>query len=249
MCRQVEGDPVPAGQDSGILQVAETVGQHARGDDDQRQCGAIEEHTEVEFHRLPIQQPAQDNGGGESECGTDQRCEGGAGCLDGGPDEQRRFQPLAAHGEEGGDCQCARADRGGPGDLAAQLAREGGGGTPHPEHHRGHQADRGHTQYAADDLLTGIRQHIRGVGEDSGEGRGDRYGAEHTEPYRSGGNRAFGRRGLAYRGQQDRDDESGFQALSQADQQVGYSLGPVHRPKVRHTFNAGPSLWRDYHRR
>ena len=70
---QVERDPALPRQQAGLLQVAQAVGQHARGDHDQRDRGPAEEHPDVQPDRLPVQQPAQRHGGGEAERGADQR--------------------------------------------------------------------------------------------------------------------------------------------------------------------------------
>ena len=46
--RDVEQVVVEAGEDAGLLQVVDAVGQHAGGDQDQEGAGPGEEHGEVE---------------------------------------------------------------------------------------------------------------------------------------------------------------------------------------------------------
>ena len=91
------------GKDTGLLEVADAVGDDAGGNDDKEVPGGCEEDAEVDAHRALVDEDAQTNGQGEA--GDDARRRLHGGCLDagahGGPDEQGRLDALAAHGDDG----------------------------------------------------------------------------------------------------------------------------------------------------
>ena len=59
----VEGQVVQAGQDAGLLQVVDAVGEHAGGDDDQEGAGPGEERGQVDPQRAAVDQVAEDDRG------------------------------------------------------------------------------------------------------------------------------------------------------------------------------------------
>ena len=72
----VEGEGVQAGQDAGLLQVVDAVGEHAGGDEDQEAAGPGEEPGQVDPDRAAVEQVAEHDGGGEAEAGAEQRLPG-----------------------------------------------------------------------------------------------------------------------------------------------------------------------------
>ena len=69
----VEREVVQAGQDAGLLQVVDAVGEHAGRDDDEEQPGPGEERAQVELERAAVDEPAEQHGGDQAERGADQR--------------------------------------------------------------------------------------------------------------------------------------------------------------------------------
>ncbi len=236
---EVERHPCVTGQPAGVLEVAEAVGEHAGGDHDQRDRGPVEERAHVEVDRPAVQQPAEQDRGGDPDRRAGQRARRLSRRLGRRPQEEGRLEPLAADGEERGQRERARPDRGGALHLAAQVRRQAGRGAPHPEDHRGDEADGEHAEQATDRLLAGAGQHADGEGQHGGERAGEGHRAEHAEPDRRGrcgrltgspgpGPVFIQRGGLAHRRQQDGHYEARFEALTEPDQQVRYAVRPSH---------------------
>ena len=221
------------GQQAGVLQVAETVGEHPGGDHDQRDRGPGEEHPDVQPDGPAIEQPAQHDGGGYAPGGTEERCGRLARRLGRRPQEQGRLQAFAADREERGHGQRAGAEHGGARYLARQPGGQAGGRPAHPEDHRGDQADREHAEHPAERLLRLAGQRAGGEREYRGEARGQRHRAEHAEPHRR--RCPASRRRLTHGGQQDADHQPGLESLAQPDQQIWNTVRPSHATKVRLT--------------
>ena len=223
--RDVEGQHVEAGQDAGLLQVVHAVGEHAGGDEDQERAGDGEEAREVQGDRAAVEQPAEDDRGEEAETGADQGLPGGGrgagegvarGGLGGGPQEQRRLQALAAHGEDGQHDQRPAAALGGV-DPAAQGAAHAPGGAGHPEDHPGHEADSHQRERPADQLLGLEGQAPRTVGEQGAEGQAEQRGERHAGP--DGGEQVAAVAAHQV-GDDDADDQGRLEPLTEPDQVV-----------------------------
>ena len=214
---EVDGVGGAAGQDAAFLEVAQAVAEDAGGDHDEHGAGGGEELREVDPQDPSVQPPAQHGRQNQADAGTDHGPRGLAGRLRGGPQEQRGLQALAADGEERGEDQYARAHGQRAGHLPFDLPGQTAGRTAHPEHHRGDEGDRDHTEGAAEGLLGGGRQGRGGEGEHRTEAGRERDRREHTGPH-------LGEPGAGIGFDEGRDengdDESGFESLPQSDQEA-----------------------------
>ncbi len=220
---QVEGVRAAAADQAGLLKVAQAVAEHARRDDDQPGAGDGEEPGEVHLQRAPVQRPAEPGGEHQADGRADQRPGGLPGGAHVGPQEERGLQAFAGDREEAGEDQRAGADRQRGLDLLLQFGGEGARRAPHPEHHRGDEADRDQAEHPAERLLGVAGEVGGGEGEHRTEAQAECEGRRDARPH-------LGQPGLLarpdQRGDQDRHDQSGFQALAQPDQEAGKRLIP-----------------------
>ena len=215
-----------AGDDAGLLEIADAVGDDAGRHDDEEVSRDREEAGQVEAHRSGVDRPAQ--GRPEDEADDDARRGGGRVLLDGGfhggPDEQGGLHALAADGDDRDPhhAPAGVADTEGVAqgvtDLALELTRV----APHPQDHPGDEADGHQGQDAADDLLGLECQGLGAPGQDGAQSQGQKGGEPHTEPQLGEDIAALG---LDEVGGDDADDERGLETLSQCDEEIGQEHG------------------------
>ena len=212
----VERERVEAGQEGGLLEVVDAVGQDPGGDDDERDPGVAEELREVDPHGTAVDQHPEGDRDGDAGDEADQRLGGaGAGRLDAGVEEQRRLEALATDAEEADQGHGPAADRQGLVELALELAGDGPGGRAHPEDHRRDERDRDDRGAAADQLL-GLEGQLAGAeGEQRADADGEQDRGGDPGPDVPEGPAAVG---LDEERDQDDDDEGRFETLTKSDE-------------------------------
>ena len=229
---QIERDPALAGQQSRVLQVTQTVGQHAGRDDDERDRGPVKEHSRHSAGRLagtaastaPPRRPAR------------ARRPASGATVD--PDARtavhrnsvvsRPSRPTARKAVTvSAPAPMATARCTSPRSWADRLAAV-----------RRIQNTMPVTRPTASTLSSPPTACLRPAGQHAGrEGQhrrkaaGDHHRTQHAEPHRGGRYPAVSawRRDLAQCGQQNADHESRLEPLAQPDQQVRNQHQPTSR--------------------
>ena len=211
----VEGQVVASRQHIRVLQVAHSVGEDARHDDDQHRSGDPEEPGEIDLQHTAVEADAQHDRDEQPDQRAEQRRRRRSRRLRVRPDEQRGLQAFAGHGDERGDDESRTAGQQGITHPGPQLACHAPSGSAHPEDHRRDEDDGHQAGDSAEDLLR-PGAHLR-----TGERE---HGPEREARHRRGGDAQPDRRQrsvgcqLADRSDQDRDDQPGLQALSKPHQ-------------------------------
>src|SRR5215211_6204239 len=99
--RNIKGQVVQPGQETGFLQVVHAVRQNARRNNDQESAGPGEEAAQIDLERTAVDQVAEDDRDQQPKSGTQQwggsRTRALGSSLGSRPEEQCRFQALTAH--------------------------------------------------------------------------------------------------------------------------------------------------------
>ena len=135
------------GQDAGLLQVVDAVGEHAGGDDDQERAGPGEELGQVDRDRAAVDQVAEHDRGGEPERGAEQRRDGAAAsprvlawvAAQRNSAVSRPSRPTASMATTTTTTTGRRSAA--SSIWRAQLAGSAARGARHPEDHPGDEAD------------------------------------------------------------------------------------------------------------
>ncbi len=168
----IESKVVQPGQDAGLLQVVEAIGQHTGCHDDQEAAGPGEELGQVDLEGTLVEGIAHGHCHGQAECRADDGAGGRTsrrGGLGGSPEEQRRLQTLSGHGQEGDQYESKPGALGGQVNLTLEFTREALGVLGHPEDHPGDEADRDDGQDAAQGFLGLEGEAARAEGEQGTE--------------------------------------------------------------------------------
>ena len=132
------------------------------------------------------------------------------------PDEQRRLDALAADADDAEHHDRGRGSGERGGELGLQLALEMTGVPRHPEDHPGDEADGDDREAAAERLLRLRGESVRAEGEQGADAERDDDRGGDPDPQLRQDVAAVD---LVEIGDQDADDEAGFEAFTQTDQE------------------------------
>ena len=193
------------------------VGQHAGRDDDEQRAGPLEERGQVDLQGTAVEEPAEDDGGGDAEEAADHGNGALACCTGRGPEEKGCLETLADDRDEGDEHHGYDADLGGVVKLALELALDVAGGALHPEDHPRDESDGHEGGDTGEDDLRALGHGLGGEGQ--GHGKQDRQddGSGHAEPDPA---QVLTTIRLDQVGDQDAHDESRLDAFTQADEVV-----------------------------
>ncbi len=194
-------------------------GQEPGGDQDQDETGHTEEPGQVDPHAAEVDEQAERDRCDQPDHGARAGRGRVGGVLERGEHEHRRLEALSQDGEEShSDKSCSRARHERLGHMAFELSPKTPRVPAHPDDHVGDHRDGDQADDRLQPLLLALRQVLSDQPERHRDGDADGDGQADAEPHRA---ERIAPALLHQECRDDPDDQRGFDALAQGDDESG----------------------------